>query len=104
MNERLEHLVDEVRQQYDYMVVDTAPMVVVSDTLLMTKFADLVLYVTRADVTNVKVLEFPLKMKQDGKLKNMAFIVNGVKDSNLGYGGKYGYGYGKSTRKWWKVA
>ena len=70
----------------------------------MTKFADLVLYVTRADVTNVKVLEFPLKMKEEGKLRRLAFIVNGVKGANLGYGGKYGYGYGKSTKKWWKVA
>jgi capsular exopolysaccharide synthesis family protein len=104
MNERLDQLVEEVREIYDYIIVDTAPMVVVSDTLLMTKFADLVVYVARADVTNIKVLDFPLKMKQEGKLNDLAFVVNGVKEGNLGYGGKYGYGYGKSTKKWWKVA
>ncbi|MDM9632809.1 GumC family protein [Robiginitalea aurantiaca] len=104
MNDRLENLVNEIKNNYDYIIVDTAPMVVVSDTMLMTKFADLVLYVTRADVTNKKVLAFPVKMNEDGKLENLAFIVNGVKESNLGYGGKYGYGYGQSTKKWWKFA
>ncbi|CAN0474868.1 unnamed protein product, partial [Scytosiphon promiscuus] len=33
-----------------------------------------------------------------------SFVVNGVHDSNLGYGGKYGYGYNKSTKKWWKFS
>ena len=102
MNDRLEELVSEIRKDYDYIIVDTAPMVVVSDTMLMTKFADVVVYVTRADVTNKKVLEFPLKMNVEGKLNNLTFVINGVKDSNLGYGGKYGYGYGKSTKKWWQ--
>ena len=102
MNDRLENLVAEIRNNYEYIIVDTAPMIVVSDTMLMTKFADIVIYVTRADVTNKKVLEFPIKMNQDGKLNNLAFIVNGVKETNLGYGGKYGYGYGKEMTKWWK--
>jgi capsular exopolysaccharide synthesis family protein len=101
MNQRLESLVEEVREHYDYIIVDTAPMVVVSDTLLMTKFADIVLYVTRANVTNIKVLEFPLRLYEEQKFKRLAFLVNGVKENNLGYGGKYGYGYGKTTRKWW---
>jgi capsular exopolysaccharide synthesis family protein len=104
MNDRLESLVDEIRNKYDYIIVDTAPMVVVSDTMLMTKFADIVLYVTRADFTNKKVLAFPIKLNDDGKLINLAFIVNGVKETNLGYGGKYGYGYGKTVKKWWNVA
>jgi capsular exopolysaccharide synthesis family protein len=104
LNERLELLVDDVRTKYDYVIVDTAPMVVVTDTLLMTKYADLVLYVTRADVTNIKVLDFPQKLKEEGKLPNLAFVVNGVKDNNLGYGGQYGYGYGKSVKKWWNFS
>jgi capsular exopolysaccharide synthesis family protein len=102
MNDRLEALVSEVRDKYDYIIVDTAPMVVVSDTMLMTKLADVVVYVTRAGVTDKKVLEYPLKMKKEGKLKNLTFVVNGVKDNNLGYGGKYGYGYGKTVKKWWQ--
>jgi len=102
MSDRLKGLFMEVSEQYDYVIVDTAPLMVVTDTLLISKYADHILYVTRAGVTENRVIEFPLKLKHEGKLDGLAFIVNDVKDSNLGYGGKYGYGYGKTTKKWWK--
>ncbi len=102
MNERMKDLFRSIKEQYDYIIVDTAPLMVVSDTLLISEYADQTLYVTRAGITERKVIEFPLKMEKEGKLKGLSFIVNGVKDSNLGYGGKYGYGYGKSVKKWWK--
>ena len=104
MSDRLEELVADVREKYDYVIVDTAPVVVVSDTMLIAKFADLILYVTRAGYTDMKILDFPLKMNEEGKLKNLTFVVNSVKDTNLGYGGKYGYGYGKSAKKWWNFS
>jgi len=102
MSERYPALLEEVRTKYDYIIVDTAPMMVVSDTLVISKFADHIIYVTRADVTEKTVIEFPLKLKKEGKLKNLSFVVNGVKESNLGYGGSYGYGYGLAEKKWWK--
>lgn len=102
MNGRIKELLDEVVDQYDYVIVDTAPLMVVTDTLLISEYADQILYVTRAGMTELKVLEYPLKLRAEGKLKGLAFIVNGVNESNLGYGGKYGYGYGKTTKKWWK--
>ena len=61
-----------------------------------------IISVTRAGVTDKGVVEFPLKLKREGKLKNLSFVVNGVKESNLGYGGSYGYGYGIVEKKWWK--
>lgn len=103
MNGRMKELLDEVVDHYDYIVVDTAPVMVVTDTLLISEYADQILYVTRAGVTELKVLEYPIKLEKEGKLKGLSFIVNGVKESNLGYGGKYGYGYGKTTKKWWKI-
>ncbi|SHG35904.1 capsular exopolysaccharide family [Flagellimonas flava] len=102
MSERMAELITYVRQRYDYIIVDTAPIMVVSDTLMISKYADQTLYVTRAGMTERKVIEFPLKLNEEGKLKNLSFIVNGVDETNLGYGGKYGYGYGKSVKKWWK--
>ncbi|WP_422080628.1 GumC family protein [Ulvibacterium sp.] len=102
MSERMDDLFSYVREKYDYIIVDTAPVMVVSDTLLISGYADQTLYVTRAGITELKVIEFPLKLHQEGKLKGLSFIVNDVKGSNLGYGGKYGYGYGKSVKKWWK--
>ena len=104
MSDRMKELLTEVPVEYDYVIVDTAPLMVVSDTLLISEYADQILYVVRADVTELKALEFPLKLHSEGKLKGLAFIVNGVKESNLGYGGKYGYGYGEKRKKWWQFA
>lgn len=102
MSARVEELFSNVSEQYDYVIVDTAPLMVVSDTLLISQFADHILYVTRAGVTEKKAVEFPLQLKEDGKINNVSFVVNDVSIDNLGYGGKYGYGYGKTTKKWWK--
>ncbi len=102
MNGRMKELLDEVVDKYDYIIVDTAPLMVVTDTLLISEYADHIIYVTRAGMTETRVIDFPLKLKAEGKLKGLLFVVNDVKESNLGYGGKYGYGYGKTTKKWWK--
>ncbi|WP_299164461.1 tyrosine-protein kinase [uncultured Eudoraea sp.] len=102
MSDRMSELLEIVKLDYDYVIVDTAPLMVVSDTLLISEYADQILYVTRAGVTELKVLDFPLKLYKEGKLKGLSFIVNDVKSSNLGYGGRYGYGYGKSVKKWWR--
>ncbi|TAI48590.1 GumC family protein [Flagellimonas allohymeniacidonis] len=104
MSSRMKDLLDEVSELYDYIVVDTAPLMVVTDTLLINQYADKLLYITKAGVTQRKVLDFPLKLHKEGKLKGLAFVVNNVKGSNLGYGGRYGYGYGKTVKKWWNFA
>lgn len=102
MSQRVKGLVEEMSQKYDYVIVDTAPLMVVTDTLLISEYADHIIYVTRAGVTENRVVEFPMRLRKEGKLDGLSFVVNDVKDSNLGYGGKYGYGYGKTTQKWWK--
>lgn len=104
MSDRLETFFEYARKHYDYIIVDSAPMIAVTDTLLISHNADQILYVTKAGFTERKVLEYPVKLVEEDKIKNMSFIVNGVKESNLGYGGKYGYGYGKTVKKWWKFA
>jgi capsular exopolysaccharide synthesis family protein len=103
MSERTSELFETVRNKYDYIIVDTAPIMVVSDTLLISENADQTLYVTRAGITGTNVVGFPIQLQKEGKLKGLSFIVNGVKSSNLGYGGKYGYGYGTSQKKWYQV-
>ncbi|WP_136465426.1 GumC family protein [Flagellimonas onchidii] len=101
LSDRLEELFTGLREKYDYVIVDSAPLLSVTDSLILEKYTDHVIYVTKSKNTERKVLEFPLKLNKEGKLKNLSFIVNGVKESNLGYGGKYGYGYGKTVKKWW---
>lgn len=102
MSTRMKELFDEVSERYDYVIVDTAPLMVVTDTLLISQYANHLIYVTRAGVTESKAVGYPLKLQQEGKIKGLSFIVNDVKNSDLGYGGKYGYGYGRSQKKWWK--
>ncbi|VAW13834.1 Tyrosine-protein kinase [hydrothermal vent metagenome] len=102
MGDRIKDLFDEVSERYDYVIVDTAPLMVVTDTLLISQYADHLIYVVRAGVTENKAIGFPLKLQEEGKIKGLCFVVNDVKNANLGYGGKYGYGYGKTQKKWWK--
>ena len=103
MSDRLKHLMREVSEMYDYVIVDTAPLMVVTDTILISDYADHMIYVTRAGVTERKAVQYPIKLRDEGKIKGLSFVVNDVKASNLGYGGKYGYGYGKTQKKWWKL-
>jgi len=102
MNTRMGTLIEEVAADYDYVIMDTAPLMVVSDTLLLTKFSNHIIYVTRAGVTDKSAIQFPIDLHEEGKLNGVSFVVNGVSLDNLGYGGQYGYGYGKTTKKWWK--
>ena len=104
MGDRLKEFLNIAVENYDYVIVDSAPMLVVTDTLLISGHADQILYVTKAGVTDRKVLAYPIKLIEDKKVKNLSFVVNGVKETNLGYGGKYGYGYGKTTKKWWSFS
>ncbi|MEP3209518.1 MAG: polysaccharide biosynthesis tyrosine autokinase [Maribacter sp.] len=102
MSDRMKELFDEVSERYDYVIVDTAPLMVVTDTLLISQYANHLIYVIRAGVTENKAVGYPLKLQSEEKIKGLCFVVNDVKNSELGYGGKYGYGYGKSQKKWWR--
>ncbi|TBW26437.1 polysaccharide biosynthesis tyrosine autokinase [Gramella sp. KN1008] len=94
MNDRMEELIKESRNRYDYVIVDTAPTMIVTDTLLISQLADYTLYVTRADFTEKNLLEFPKDLKKQGKLKGLAVILNDVDYSKFSYGAQYGYSYG----------
>ncbi|MDT0649773.1 exopolysaccharide transport family protein [Autumnicola edwardsiae] len=94
MNDRMKKLLDFAASQYDYVIVDTAPTMIVTDTLLISPLADTTVYVTRAEHTEKKLLDFPKDLKKQGKLKGLAIILNDVDYSKFSYGAKYGYSYG----------
>ncbi|GAA4937448.1 tyrosine-protein kinase [Algibacter agarivorans] len=98
MGDRVKDLFDKVSEDYDYVIVDTAPAMLVTDTLLISQFSGHTLFVTRADRTEKKILNFAKELHAENKLNNMMLIVNDVKQSNFGYGAKYGY-YGKQKKK-----
>ena len=90
MNDKMGLLFEEVKKHYDFIVVDTAPSMLVTDTLLISNFADQTIYVTRAGYTDKKILAFPQEIQNGKKLKGMVMVVNEVLDANFGYGNKYG--------------
>lgn len=100
MSDRLKDLFDTVSQDYDYVMVDTAPSMLVTDTLLISKYAGHTFYVTRADYTEKEILNFTKEIYADNKLNGMMLVVNDVDQSNFGYGAKYGY-YGAPEKKSW---
>jgi tyrosine-protein kinase Etk/Wzc len=103
MQDRTKTLFEEAKDLYDLVIVDSAPTILVTDTLLINKYADVTAYVTRADYTDMSLLEFVSDAVKDGKLKNVAVIVNNVKLANFGYGNKYGYAYGEEKRTLWST-
>lgn len=94
-NKRFEKLLEEAKQEFDYIIVDTAPTILVTDTLLISKHADATVYVTRAGYTERRLLEFSKELNDHGKLVNMAYVVNNIEaEKTYGYGYSYNYGYG----------
>ena len=104
-NGKLEKLLEMIKRdnKYQYIVLDTAPLLLVTDSFLIADKSDAVVYVTRSEVTENSYIEF-LNNSHDGqKLKNVGIVLNGVKESNFGYGNKYGYGYNADVKKkWWQ--
>lgn len=94
MSKRLGELIEVLKSKFDFIIIDSAPLLLVSDTYYISGLADLSVIVTRADFTDKQLIEFPLKAVKDKKIKHPAFILNDVSTKSSGYGYKYGYNYG----------
>lgn len=106
MKEKMNTFLEEAKKIYDFIILDTAPTLLVTDTLLLSKKVDATLYVVRAGHTEKEILKFAKSLKEEGKLNNVNYILNNLSQANYGYGGKYGYGYGYSNDKtstWEKI-
>ncbi|TDD95077.1 GumC family protein [Flavobacterium cellulosilyticum] len=108
-NQRFASFVDELKKRYDIIVFDTAPTLLVTDSLIISKYATTTLYVLRSGVTEKKLVSYSSKLGFDKKINNMGFVINDI-DFNSAYGYGYGYnygyryGYGKEIEKmvWYK--
>jgi len=85
--------IDEVRDEYDYIVIDSAPCLLVSDTFEISSHADTTLYVVRANYSDIRLTDFINEANSTDKLKNINLILNSV-GSSSSYGYRYGYQYG----------
>ena len=95
----LEEIFDELRKHYDYILIDTAPAGLVTDTLQIGRVANACIYMCRADYTPKSTFSLINTLAEEKKLPNMAIIINGIDMSKKKYGYYYGYGkYGKYGR------
>ena len=103
MSDRFQELINYGKEHYDFVIVDTAPVNLVTDTLLIADFADLFIYVIRANYLDNRLLEVPKLMYDEKRLPNMAILINDT-NQEKGYGYGYGYGYGEDVvaKKWWQ--
>ena len=77
-----------MREQYDYIVVDSAPVGMISDTFSLNRFIDTTVYVCRANYTTKENIRFVNSLQESDRLKNISFVINGTT-------AKQGYGYNK---------
>ena len=91
MSPMLKKIIEEAKQEYDYVIIDSAPVGLVSDSYFINEFVDLTLYVVREEVTPKDAVNFINAQKDEGKLNNMYIVLNGSKSTS-----NYKYGYGKS--------
>jgi len=101
-NGRYRELLDSVEQLYDYIILDTAPLMLVTDSFLIADHADATIYVTRSETTEKGFIDFANTNILDNKIKNVGFVLNDVHKTNFGYGNQHGYGYNAEVKKWWK--
>jgi capsular exopolysaccharide synthesis family protein len=108
MSKKVDELFVQLKKEYDYIIVDTAPVSLVSDTIIIAKYADTFVYSVRANYLDKRMLALPDILHREHKLPNMAFILNDTAvTKGYGYGGYGygGYGYGgveKKKKPWYK--
>ena len=90
---KFDEMIESIKHTYRYIVIDSAPVMLVSDTMHLIEIADAILYIVKSNFTDQQMLDFADEFKQTHNLKNIAFILNNVKPENSRYGNKYGYGY-----------
>ena len=93
LGDRTGKLIAELRERYDYVIIDSAPVAQVSDTFSVAGMADATVYVTRANYTKRSMVKLMNRLVATKRLANVGAIVNDTKPSQ---DNSYGYGYGKN--------
>ncbi|SFI09751.1 GumC family protein [Halpernia frigidisoli] len=103
---KFDDLIISLKEKYDYVVLDSAPVMLVSDTLSLIANSDVILYVIKSAFTEKEMLSFAGDFKKENQIKSLVFVLNAVKPQDTKFGTKYGYGYysyySNSKKKWWK--
>jgi capsular exopolysaccharide synthesis family protein len=104
LSENTPQLIEELKKQFDYIIMDAPPVGIITDAQLLSVYADVTLYLVRQKVTQKAQLAIVEELYTNGKMKNIGIVVNDIISKYYGYG--YGYGtYGEKTDKsiWQKI-
>jgi succinoglycan biosynthesis transport protein ExoP len=93
MGESLKEMMDELKKKYDYIILDTPPLGLVTDALELSSYADVTIYVMRQNVTKKNMAGLLNNAVKRGELSNVSIVLNGV-ENKAKYGASYGYGHG----------
>ena len=108
----LDRAIEYLKDKYDYIILDAAPVGLVADSMIVNRVADSVVYVMRLNYTHKADAEFIASLVNDKKLENVSIVVNGENMGNKSYGSRgshryssYGYSYLDKPKKksWWKI-
>lgn len=86
-------MINTLKNVYDYIIMDSAPVMLVSDSMHLVDISDLVIYTVKSEFTDNEMLSFAQGFRRDNQINNMVFVLNNVKPEYSKYGYKYGYGY-----------
>lgn len=93
LTDAMRELILELKQKYDYIILDTPPVGLVSDALELSQFADVTLYIVRQNYTKKDMITLLNTRVKRGELNNASIVLNGY-ENKAKYGSAYGYGYG----------
>jgi len=93
LSDGMKELIDELKSKYDYIILDTPPVGLVSDSLELTQYCDIILYVVRQNFTKKEMISLLNNRINREELHHTSIILNGF-ENKAKYGGGYGYGYG----------
>ena len=100
MSDGMKELIEELKKKYDYIILDTPPVGLVSDALELAQYCDVTLYIVRQNFTKKEMITLLNNRVKRGELNNTSIILNGFQNKakyGAGYGYGYGYGYGSTA-------
>jgi capsular exopolysaccharide synthesis family protein len=98
-SKRFKEMMDMLKQRFDYIIIDSAPIGIVSDLLPIMEHADLLIYAVRQGALEKSNLRLISKLYAENKIQSFATLLNGVEQNRSSYAYGYGYGYGYGYAK-----
>ncbi len=111
--DRMSGFIDKIKKEYDFVIIDTPPIALVTDALLISKFSDANIFVVRQEYSNKNIVSILNELENNKQINNLSILINDVKIGRgygnryaYKYGYKFGYGYGyyqdDSNKSFWK--